>query len=104
MSWEGALQQEKIQHSASRGELLSPTVNDDSYITDISTIAYAVATVLPLLQPSSLTKSLSKSSILYQWHPHIRARNSVSVDIPDKIIVVVHMNGLDSIDSIDVRG
>ena len=34
--------------------------------------------------------------------PRIRARNSVAVNSPDKSIVVVHMNGLDGIDGIDV--
>ena len=104
MSREGASQQEKIQHSALRGELFSPMVNDDYYITNGSTIAYAVATASPLPQPSSLTKSLFKSSIRYPWHPHIRARNSAAVNSPDKSIVVVHMNDLDGIDGIDVRG
>ena len=36
--------------------------------------------------------------------PCVRARNSVAVNSPDKSIVVVHMDGLDGIDGINVRG
>ena len=108
MSREGASQREKIQHSASRGELFSPTENDNSYITKGSSIAYAVATAPPLPQPSSLTKSLSKLSIRYPW-PHISGRGiPKAVNCPDKTKIPVSSssvtNGTDSIDGIDVQG